>query len=361
DASLPDWMRGSDALRRVRDLLPWHRRLFAGDEGPPACPYHPGVRLHLFCPVCGKAIHEAARIRGKEPLALGIAGPRSAGKTLFTVNLIQQLRRRPVRGEPIGLMGLDSTEQRFAALATRLQRGEKPDDGTPLESLPFTDTSQRNFCWQLQTAGPERRNAPTVFLSIYDVAGEAWGRPSEEARARFERYVASLGSLVFLIDGAAVARDLGYEVSDAWDPQSGADAAEWIDRQWLGETRNRLGRRSRKVDLALVVSKADHLWNLERWEGLRPGKRDSAAQQEILRRLLRESGRNDLWVEAHQNFGRVSLFAASNLGFCPSPEDVSRDNGSTKLTRPVKPEGVVEPVLWLLGLRLPFLQEESAS
>jgi hypothetical protein len=113
------------------------------------------------------------------------------------------------------------------------------------------------------------------------------------------------------------------------------------------------------VDLALVVSKADHLWHRPGWEGLRPGTGNPSAQQETLRRLLRESGRNDLWVEAHQSFGRVSLFAASNLGFCPSPEDVSRDNGNTKLTRPVKPEGVVEPVLWLLGLRLPFLQEEA--
>jgi hypothetical protein len=81
------------------------------------------------CPVCSQSVHEASRIRGKEPLALGVAGPRSAGKTLFTLNLIQQLRRRTVRGEPIGLMGLDTTEERFAAFAGRLQQGEKPDAG----------------------------------------------------------------------------------------------------------------------------------------------------------------------------------------------------------------------------------------
>lgn len=358
DASLPEWMRGTDALRRVGDLLPWHRRLWAGDEGPPACPFHPKVRLHLFCPVCGQSIHEASRIRGKDPLALGVAGPMSAGKTLFTVNLIQQLRRRPVRGEPLGLMGLDTTEKRFAELADRLRRGQKPAKTETVQSLTVTETAPSNFCWQVLTAGPERRNSPPAFLAIYDVAGEVWGRPSDEARARFDRYVAALGSLVFLIDGAAVARDLGFEVNDAWDPQSGADASEWVDRQWLAETRNRLGRRSRKVDLALVVSKADHLWNRPGWEDLRPGAGNPAAHLEALRRLLRETGRNDLWAEAHQSFGRVQLFAASNLGFCPGPDDVSRDNGN-RLVRPVTPVGVAEPVLWLLGLRLPYLQGES--
>lgn len=358
DPSLPGWIRGTGSLRSVRDLLPpWYWRWLSEDREI-ACPSHPGARLQLFCPVCTLPLSEASRVRRGDPLALGIAGPRTAGKTLFTATLVRELRRRQVGGRPLGLIGLDDTEERFSAIESSLLEGRKPDATAEEPDLGLTSPSPRNFCWQVQSAGPDRRGAAPAFLTIYDVAGETWGLPSSEALARFDRYVGALSSLVFLIDGAAVAHDLGFEVEDAWDPAPGTGIEDWVDRQWLSRVRDRLGRRSRKVDLALVVSKADYLWDHEDWKALRP-EGEKKEREEALRRLLDRSGRSSMWTEGHQSFNRIGLFAVSSLGFRPGPDDVERDNGASKLVREVSPVGVTDPVVWLLGRRLPALREED--
>jgi hypothetical protein len=380
-ADLPAWVRGGGArLRPVAELAPpWWRRIL-GDEGEPRCPDHPKARLLFHCPECERPLSERGAVRGKlAPLALGIAGPRSAGKTLYTLALVRELRRLQVGGTPLGILGLDDAEERFGALERQLMLGHKPD-ATPREAPgDGLAPSPRNFGWQIQTATPERRGAPPAFLSIYDVAGETWGLPSHEALARFDRYVASLSGLVFLVDGAAVARDRGYEVDDAWDPAPGADIAEWTDAQWLSRVRDRMGARARKVDLAIVVSKADHLWDRAGLEILKPGEgtdlggpggpRDSQDPQNpqspeaLLADLLARSGRSTLLAEAHQSFGKVRLFAVSSLGFCPGPTEV---DGQGNLVRELSPLGVTDPVVWLLRSKLPALrrsgpgQEEAA-
>lgn len=359
----PTWMQtSSGARRRLGDAeRPWYRRLFAEDAGPPGCPHHPAARIQLFCD-CHYPLSERASFRHGAPLGLGIAGPRSSGKTLYLFTLLHELRRLDQASKRLGFVGIDDTEERFHALSAGFfDRGLKPDASREAEreTQPWDERSgvgAANFAWRVTLASSNgRRPGPATLLAVYDLAGESWKLPPYELRASFDRYLEQLGSLVYLIDGASLAADLGYPVDDAWDasPAAGDRGAQAL--QWFSRVAERLGSRSRQVDLALVISKVDALWNEAPWSALQPGGEvlDEAAREELLATLLQRSHRRDLLHEARSGFRRVRLFAASSLGFQPAPEDVSPER---HLTRQVAPDGIIEPVLWLLEQRIKGLQ-----
>ena len=359
-AALDDWLtpQAADGLRPTADLLRGSRwNLAAGESAGVRCPDHPESALRLFCP-CQEFLPPRSHLQRGDSLGLGFVGPHGAGKTVMILTMVQALQQLPgpdAFTPRVGLLGLGDTETTFQKLADELRAGVKPGGTTPESALlaePAVDGAARNFCWELTLNGA-RRSRRWGFLAIYDVAGESWGQGADQPLEVLDRYLEICTSLVFLVDGATVARDLGLSVQDAWDPNRRAGDQGAADREWLGRLLDRLQpERSARSRLALVVSKADLLWQDERWQALRPSSTATeeedperqAALESTLAALLRESGRGQLLTMASGHFHEVRPFAASSLGFTPTAALLE----GKQLKEPPRPVGVVEPILWLL-------------
>ncbi len=360
---LPKWLPPSSATtserRPVSDLLPprW-RRWFSDARVPEFCPDHPKTPLILYCP-CGRPLSTQGAFSG-ELSGLGFAGPRSSGKTLLTITAISALGELGNNGgsaprvTPLsrryGLLGFDGTGGRFGRLTGQLFH----DRMRPAPSLEepgrygtdeaFDQDAIRNFAWNVYETLPKvERPVQRAVLAVYDVAGEIWGIPPHEREERLDRYLSLLGSLVFVLDGATIAADRNLSTEDAWHPPGTEQGPAWTDLEWFSRVRERLGhlKRRRGTDLALVISKADHLWDA--YPELK-----GEAPQEALEDLLRSTGRGGIVDAGRAEFRHVKLFAASSLGFRPGPDDVDAEG---RLGRTPKPVGVTAPLLWLLGER----------
>lgn len=362
-----DWMRlPKTHLRRVSELrkpflgLPrWDDDEEEGRRAPVRCPDHPQARVQLFCE-CEYPLADQLAVSGGLVRTLGFAGPRSVGKTVLTVAMIESLHGSQHDGKRLEIRGLADSEKRFLVqFVSPLAAGEQPSPSPRAERRGELWSEDRNgqlsnFAWNVFASAPEapaaRKGPPPLVLALYDLGGESWGDHQHEALEHFDRYVSLLGSLVFVIDGAAVAADLGLWQADSWqlEPPKHDGGAE--DREWFGRVKDRLAGRSQDVDLALLISKADHLWEQPSLARLHPSPEGTFEEgQGLLEDVLRQSHRGALLEEGRRDFRRVGLFAASSLGFRPGPGDVDQ-NG--RLTRPRRPAGVTEPVWWLLGERL---------
>lgn len=354
------WMqRSSGSLQRVRDLPRslWSR-LNADDEERFACP-RDGKDLQLLCE-CEQPFTSLAKIPGAKSFGLGFAGAHGAGKTLLIATMVDQFRREAQTDHRIDLLGIDGTEERFGALRTRLiDNRQRPQSTHPEASkqrvVDNTEDGQpRNFGWQIQLTSQRGRARQVGLLTVYDVAGETWSEPVAHPIELFDRYLSHLTALVFLVDGAPMAEDLDLVSADAWDPKPLAGDRGSREREWLSRMIERLGERCKEVDLALVVSKADLLWQHPEGRNLQPAgtaaiATDRAQHEATLADLLSESGRGDLVRLARGRFRRVALFAASSLGFTPAVSDVRGDT----LTKQLSPVDVVEPLQWLFEQQVP--------
>lgn len=377
----PAWLSregvGED-LRPVRRLRrPWYRNLLR-DDARPRCPRHGEAELELFC-VCGHRLTARAASRRGRPLGFGFAGPPGSGKTLLLIATLRALRQDSDRDAAgaLGALGVDGTEERFHALAGAfLADGSRPHATVPEPDGHDGGRSDAgagagdggNFCWELFVGtgagtgvGNGARGRAPILLSVFDLAGETWGAAPSARLPRLDRYLSLLGSLIFLVDGAAIAADLGAAADDAWDrrPRPGDSGA--ADLALLTRLIDRLGTRARRLDLALVVSKSDLLWDLPGREALRPssgtepeGDAVAGERAAAIDDLLRETGRGDLLAAARAHCRRVRLFACSSLGFRPGDDDVA----DGRLLRPMAPQGVIEPLRWLLAQRIAGLEAQ---
>jgi hypothetical protein len=308
-----------------------------------------------FC-VCGELILPRAELGNGNPLGLGIAGPRGAGKTMMALAMIHQLRRQTITERAVGLRGLGETEARFGAMLKPFLEGQKPD-ATPPEVLGVDGVASsvgNNFCWELVLGAQRQRSA--MLLAYHDLAGETWSQGVHTILPRLDRYLRLLVSLVLVVDGAAVAADLGLPARDDWDvarrQAAGASAA---DHQMLTTLVDRLGQRVAEVSLAVVVSKADLFWETSPWTELRltPGRDPLGEEhQRLLKELLTRSNRRDLFLTSQPKFRKVRLFAVSSLGFRPQTGDVHDE----RLMRQIEPAGVTVPLSWLLEESWPALR-----
>lgn len=367
-----DWLSpgDQDGLRPTADLLKgagWNP--VGGNRTVAQCPDHPESAVRLFCP-CKEFLPPRSMLQRGDSMGLGFAGPQGSGKTVMISTMVHELQMvpGPDRNTPrVGLLGLGDTEISYEELARQLRAGIKPSLTQPevqrLLEAPEEEVP-RNFCWQIKLHG-ERKSRRRGFLAVYDVAGESWGETGERTLETFDRYLEICTSLVFLVDGAAVAQDLGIPAHDVWDQGARAGDRGAMDNQWLGRLVDRLQlQQTERSRLALVVSKADLIWSDPKWEVLKPmgaeeeqeqeeqeeqGGARAEARDETLAALLRESGRGQLLTMAQDEFQEVRAFASSSLGFTPTDDLVEDVNGQPpKLGAPPKPLGVVEPILWLL-------------
>lgn len=289
-------------------------------------------------------------------MALGFAGPPGAGKTLLTITMVRALRGLALGDRSIGVLGVDGTEERFRALAEAfLDHGLQPHASLPEQAdgpMEAFDASG-NFCWEL-IIERGRRPTGTAFLATFDLAGETWALPPAQSAPRFDRYLGLMGSVVFLVDGASLAADLDLGVHDAWSDSAGRGDGGTAELTVMRNLIERTGPRRRQVDVALVISKADLLWDHPDWQGLRPaeGAEGTDAVAGVIESLLAQSQRRDLLLAARKHFRGVELFAVSSLGFRPGRADVA----GRSLTTRVAPAGVLDPILWLLTKRLPGLR-----
>jgi hypothetical protein len=372
DEEVAHWARnpGSRGLRSVKELLgsPVRRawqKLF-GDADPTALQSRSQARIVLYCPECSVPLSDRNILDRSHAAFLGIFGPRFSGKTLFMISLIQELNHKQVDGRTLGLVGLGDSNVRMGALADQLRRGMRPKPNLPERRNPGKVAQQaskaQRFTWQLQLAGLDRRRVSSALLSLYDVSGEDLAIPQHESLPVLDNYCRSMTSLIFLIDGKGVARDLGLPARDAWDSNrdSGSKAADEVNA--LKNVQDRIGQEHSKqeVDLALVLSKADHLWEQPGWQKLNPenGQIESEAFERVMRDLLSKTDRNPLMAEA-AGFRRVKLFSASSLGFLPKPKDVDKKSGQLKDAGRINPQGVIDAATWLLSLRLPTMRRSS--
>jgi len=357
----PHWVRNprSQGLRPVTDLLgPRLRRTLRQFFGEDSQALQSQGQVVLHCPVCQEPLSDRNVVQGNHTAFLGIFGPRTSGKTLFMISLIQELSHQQIEGKTLGLVGLGDSYERLNVLADQLRRGERPERTLPEGIDP---SKLQSFAWQLQVAGLDHRRTPPSLLSMYDMSGEDLAQPYEEDLPVLENYCRAVTSMVFLIDGKAVTQDLRLPVKDAWDPDERPGATATAEVDVLRNVRDRIGehRAKQAVDLALVLSKADYLWDRAGWKGLKPENHQMAGEgfEQLMQKLLADSGRSGLMTEA-RGFRQVRLFAASSLGFRPGKSDVK--NGRLTSIGKINPCGVTDAVVWLLGLRLQALRRLSS-
>jgi hypothetical protein len=358
------WLPAGSTItrQRLRDLRPRFSlgNLFADGDRELECPDHQGSPLQLACE-CGQLLSRRAAFAGVEPVGLGFAGPFSAGKTLLITTMVEALQGLALApGAEVGLLGIDDTDTRFATLTEALNQGVKlkqtvPEEREEHQRQDKVDSVPRNFCWEVFLGSQDASLRGSLgLLPVYDLAGETWmerplGPLDLEGRLEtFLRYLRLLRSLVFVLDGAVLARDLRIPVEDAWAEKFEDKGRSGADAQLLGVIMERLGERCAGIDLALTVSKMDLLWEQEQWSGLAPGRYEQLEEQErrrLVEDLLAKSKRSRLLTAARERFRSVEVFATSSLGFRPTPDLVIDD----RLTRPPEPVGVKEPLRWLLG------------
>ncbi|MEM7246271.1 MAG: hypothetical protein AAF533_13060 [Acidobacteriota bacterium] len=337
--SRPRWRRALD-------------QLMTGDGGElRGCPRHPTVEVEWSCRCCGALLDPEIRLTGNERVGLGFAGFQSAGKSYALGALVSELRKG---GWPLSLEGLGRTTRGFSDdIGQRMSRGER---------LPPTRvTTERygaNFAWRINVDS-DRDPAPSRLLLVGDIAGEVWSG-SQEPDEAFLRYRQLIGKLVFVVDGARIAADLGIQ-PDAWETLSREAmlGERGLDDEVALERSIQLVKPSKgQAELALVISKCDLLW--DSYPELREVDLDPTRKQELLSKILVDSGRKNLLVKAWRSFGRrkVGLFGISSFGFRPTEEEV-RD--ADRIQVRLSPVGLVEPFAWLVRDLHPRLRRDFGS
>ena len=264
---------------------------------------------------------------------LGVAGPRTAGKTFLMVEMVRKLRHLAEKGDTsLSLSGISTTESRFAVI-----EGSLHENGVKPGPTPTDNDTGRNLAWRVLRTRTGKTHAAGL-LALHDAAGETWSNPDLMERESFTRYLSMIHGLVFLIDGARLAADLGRNVEDAWQsaPATGdSGRAERIVLSRLVELMP-----GKTAGLALVISKFDHIAEMS--------PTLAAPDEGGLEEILKISGRADILAAARNRFGNVRLFALSSLGFLPGSEDV--EDGRLLIPQKLQPIGVVEPFLFLLDV-----------
>jgi hypothetical protein len=289
---------------------------------------------------CHAPILPCAKLRHERTSAIRIAGPTGSGKTLFLTTIVDNFKQ--MRLKDMALWGICDTDERFAKVSSALL-----EDGRRPKST-HKSTGER-YAWEIIDKFTQH-----PLLAIHDIGGETWEQLNHGCDENISRYLALPGHLILVLDGASIADDLGLPSADAWDsdPRRGDGGAK--DKTILRYMTDSWNKRDyNRIKLALVITKADLLW--DKYPVLQQACSSLSKtedEQEHLKELLRDSGRGDLLVIAEERLSDCCIFATSSLGFRPQDNDVSVEDRD-KLERKPKPSGTILPLLWLLDIEQP--------
>lgn len=351
---------------RLEDLQPQTKgilRVMSADEDDvmPHCRDHPHVPLRLFC-VCSLTGTDAplflsSRLSVDEGLAfVGIAGARGCGKTTLMTAMMDGLDKHTFKDGRLAKRAVGQTAQRYERLRDRfLVSGLKPE-GTPDASRD----QDVGLAWRVSHMSDRFAGERNVgFVAFHDVGGETWSQlQSADKPDRFQQYLHRLTGLVFVVDGAVVADDLGCRQTDAWDSRE--EGPERTDPEGvLQAIVDGLAGIAKKIRLAVCITKADHLWQVYPHLKSLMQELDVASDGDAtLGGIANNSKKLKRCLSfARTSFDDVRLFAASSIGFLPSVADIKVVSGDEKkLIRKIDPCGAVAPLHWLLQADFPVLR-----
>ncbi len=293
--------------------------------------------LKSRCPEC-QSLLEVGHTESRKAFVPVFGGP-LVGKSAFLFSAVHQLidQSASFGFQPSFLQ--TQTESEFERVRQQLAQGRPPDK--TLSALP------RAFNLQLQRSGQSSR-----VLYLYDPAGEAFNETEGMVLHRYQDY---LSGLIFLIDPFTLpAVKEQYEdrlpgVLNALQPSS-LPVEDALSRILISmEEHFGLQQTGRiKQPVAVVINKID-AFDLEQLIGQpavqarisaspEPVTEEEAASAIVREQLLRWD-QGHLVQQLETRCARVRYFTCSSLGRMP--------DGTS---RPFEARGVLEPLMWILGL-----------
>jgi hypothetical protein len=293
------------------------------------CVTHRSEPLDLFCGECRKPLSPHALLGQRSVVA--VLGGVGSGKTSLLWVLRERLRvsnglRVKIR-QPLG----DTDQQLDQAVADALISGRA-------RRTAETDAVVRNYAWELVTTSWPRQS---TVIAFHDAAGEMWRDLSQlprDSNPRFYRYLDLVGGVIFLIDGEQLAEALA---SGERRRQAPGDA-EAQEIAILDALERRITARGGEMPVAVTISKADVLWNDERWKAFAPNSGATREEiEEAARTLLKAAGRAEMLEAFGSIFSSAAYFAVSAFGRTVAA-------GTPLTPEEIEPARVEEPLLSLI-------------
>jgi|GEM_PF-1732065 len=310
-------------------------------SGPLVCRHHPSEPLDIYCGTCRAELSPRALIGEKGVVAL--VGDTYSGKTSLLWVLSERLRQMNPAGAYIRQSIGDSDEQMANAVQSIFSRGR-------MTATPATDADVRNYAWELVLP-----SGGSHVIAFHDAAGEIWNELAKLSRTSYDgfyRYLDLAGSFLFAVDGERLRESIDALARGGIStPQE--RAAQVHEISIIDAIARRMRAANRAMPLAVVVTKADILWDDDPWTAFRPGSGASGdAIDATVRDLLRTAGRQSLMNAIEDSFAPVRYFAISAFG------SVAQEPLRIEDLRPARVE---EPLLALLETPFDYAQGKPVS
>lgn len=327
------WTKNGETRLRARCSLcatpgnsPYLAKRVLNEDRVPVCKQHYGEELQLICWRCGREVSPRAVVDDRGIIAM--VGDSACGKSTLLEVLKQALRSRPNYSHT----AIGDTEVR---LRKELNSGR-------VNRTDESDANERNYAWQLVRRKTDTRNSNAWLMAFHDAAGQMWMNLGERKLDQrtypyFSRYLDLIGAVVFFVDGEHLQTKRNARLSSAEETAINTELAI------ANALRRYIRPRKGLIPGAVVVSKADLLWN-RRDCGI--FRQPSAKRDEIsarVERLLEESSRRDLLDSVRQFIDTpLQFFAVSAQG--------KNEISSIEDADPVRIE---DPLLYVIGIDPP--------
>lgn len=302
-----------------------HKKAYMTRTGEYVCKTHRYFLLATSCNFCKRPVSLRARMANSGVVA--ILGDSGSGKSTFLYVLRRELGGGSnARVQIRHALGDSDAQLRIAVQETNRMRKPTPEGDAE---------QRRNYAWELvNTSSAERR----WLVAFHDASGEMWINLETLPFSRyptFYRYLGLITAAILVIDGERIPNE------DAQGTYSDSVQEAILNELAITSAlRSQMGVRNEPIVGAVVLSKADLLWDRVGCHVFRQGSNASPQiiRQEV-RRLLDKSGRKFLL----QDLDAMKLhdyFAVSALG----------EGGASVDIDDAKPERLAEPILSVIGV-----------